>query len=71
VPSQVENETLASRLVWQPQAATAKEEAPPLSMCTLRRLPHGSFRTIRLVALPWKADVKAKLPQHPTCACAA
>lgn len=71
VPSQVDNETLASRLLWQPQAATGKDEAPPLAMRTLRRLPHGSFRTIRLVALPWKADVKARLPQHPTCACAA
>jgi len=70
VPSRVDNETLASRLVWQPQAAMAKDEAPPLAMCTLRRLPHGSFRTIRLVALPWKAD-EARLPQHPTCACAA
>lgn len=70
VPSQVDDETLASRLLWQPQAAMVKDEAPPLAVLTLRRVPHGSFRTIRLVALPWKAD-EARLPQHPACPCAA
>jgi len=67
VPAEVDNETLASRLLWQPQAVTIEHEAPPLAVRTLRRLPHGSFRTVKLVDLPWKTD-EARLPQHPACA---
>lgn len=56
-PREVDGETLAARLRWEPPVSEDEQPAVRLATRTLRRCPRGRFRTIGLVELPWK-DLK-------------
>jgi len=55
-PAEVDAATLATRLQWQLQSPTQVEVVPPLIIRTMRRVPAGTFRTIRLVEMAWKQE---------------